>query len=94
MGLRDEVETYLVGESDAFLVELVVRDRSDPDRAGWWVQVTTRDMPGPGGSLAKATLQMPARSAFDLAPLLIRAEAQLSALIEGDSDALPDFPPE
>jgi hypothetical protein len=94
MAIYDEVESYRVGETDAFSVALVVRDRSDPERSSWTVQVTTRDMPGPGGSLAKSTLAMPAQSAFELAPLLIKAEALLSGLIEGNTDALPDFPPE
>jgi|HubBroStandDraft_6_1064221.scaffolds.fasta_scaffold872888_2 hypothetical protein len=94
MAIRDEVESYLAGETDAFTVSLVVKDRSDPEISSWTVEVTTRDMPGPGGSLVKSTHSMPAQSAFELAPLLIKAEALLSGLIEGHTDSPPDFPPE
>ena len=93
MPLQDEVESYPVGETDTFSVSLVVRDRSDPDRSSWTVEVTTRNLPGPGGSLAKAVLQMPAQSACDLAPLLERACESLDSLIEGDAGAMPDEPP-
>jgi hypothetical protein len=94
MGLQDEVESYRVGETDALVVHLVVRDRSDPDASSWTVEITTHDMPGPGGSLAQSTLRMPAQSALELAPLLIKAEVLLSQLIEGGASELPDFPPD
>lgn len=94
MALRDEVESYPVGETDAFTVVLLVRDRSDPDKSSWTVEVTTCDLPGPGGSLAETALRMPAQSACDLAPLLKRACDLLDSLIEGDASAMADEPPD
>jgi hypothetical protein len=94
MGLSDETESYLVGETDDFTVNVLVRDRSDPDRSAWTVEITTRGHHGPKSTLADVSLEMPSNSARELAPLLREAGRVLATLIEGNADALPDEPPE
>lgn len=93
MGVDAEVETYKVGETDDFTVNLLVRARSDPETSSWTVELTTRGHHAPGSTLAVASFQMPADSAEQLAPLIYRAGQVLAELIDADADNLPDTPP-
>jgi hypothetical protein len=93
MGVEDEVETYEVGQTDDVTINLVVRDRSDPELSSWTVEITTRGHHGQNSTLVDVSLELPAESARTLAPLLYAAGDLLSELIKGNADDLPDEPP-
>jgi hypothetical protein len=90
VGISDEVESYRVGETADVTVNLLVRDRSDPDLASWTVELTTRGHRAPGGTKVDVALELPSASAEELAPLLAQAGPLLAELIEGDANSLPD----
>jgi hypothetical protein len=90
----DEVESYLVGCTRAVTVNLLVRDRGDPEKSSWTVEITTRGHIGQGSTLASVSLEIPSASAEELGALLYKAGRVLADLIEGDRRDLPDEPPE